>query len=216
MEQLISDDIRKEITKRFDALENPVKIVYFTQKHECDYCKETHQLLEEVSGLSDKISLQVLDFVENKDLAEKYKIDKIPATIIMNGEDHGIRLYGIPSGYEFSTLLEDIVMVSKRDSMLSPDAKELLSKVQEPVHIQVFVTPTCPYCPQAVLLAHQFALENDKITADMVEATEFPHLVQRYGVMGVPKTVANDQDAAEGALPELNFLERVLQAASQK
>jgi len=216
MDQLISDDIRKEIKKRFSELQNPVEIVYFTQKTECDYCKETHQLLEELSSLSDKISLQVHDFVENKDLAEKYKVDKIPATIIMNGEDHGIRLYGIPSGYEFSTLLEDIVMVSKRNSMLSPDAKELLSKVQDPVHIQVFVTPTCPYCPQAVLLAHQFAMENDKITADMVEATEFPHLVQRYGVMGVPKTVANDQDAAEGALPELNFLERVLQASGQK
>ncbi|MCB0294595.1 MAG: thioredoxin family protein, partial [Calditrichaeota bacterium] len=110
----------------------------------------------------------------------------------------------------FSTLLEDILLVSRRDSRLSPETRQQLAEVTEPTRIQVFVTPTCPYCPRAVVLAHQFAMENDLITADMVEVTEFPHLAQRYGVRGVPKTVANEVSVAEGALPETHLLNNLL------
>ncbi|RMG27296.1 MAG: glutaredoxin, partial [Methanobacteriota archaeon] len=149
-------------------------------------------------------------FVNDKEVAEKYGIDKIPATIIMGDKDYGIRFYGIPSGYEFSTLLEDIIMVSHRDSGLSPKTREKIAAIDTPLHFQVFVTPTCPYCPRAVLLAHQLAMENDNIVADMVEAIEFPQLSQKYHVMGVPKTVVNDQDLAEGAMPEEMLVERLL------
>ena len=72
----------------------------------------------------------------------------------------------------------------------------------KPALIQVFVTPTCPYCPQAVNLAHRLAVENDLITADMVEVTEFPHLATKYHVMGVPRTVISDMIHFDGAVPE--------------
>jgi glutaredoxin-like protein len=205
---------RVEVKRRLEALTQPVKIINFTQKMECQFCKETRQLIEEVAGLSDKITLEVYDFVENKDKAEEFKIDKIPATVIMGEKDYGIRFYGIPSGYEFSTLLEAILMVSKRDSGLSKDTRKKLADLKKELHLQVFITPTCPYCPGAVHLAHQFAMESDKIVADMVEAIEFPHLSQEYGVRGVPKTVANHQSAADGAIPEEHLLMRVLAIAN--
>jgi glutaredoxin len=78
--------------------------------------------------------------------------------------------------------------------------------------MQVFVTPTCPYCPQAVLLAHKMALESDLVTADMVEATEFPHLSMKYSVMGVPRTVINETVHMEGAAPEPLLLAKVQEA----
>lgn len=64
-------------------------------------------------------------------------------------------------------------------------------------------------------LAHQFALESGLITGDMVEATEFPHLVQRYGVRGVPKTVVNETVFIEGAVPEDAYLSKVLEAIAR-
>ncbi|RMI19222.1 MAG: glutaredoxin [Calditrichaeota bacterium] len=205
----LKEQDRIEIRKRLEGLQNPVKLVFFTQELECMYCKETHQLLQELAELSDKLTLEVYNFAIDREMAEKFSIDKIPATVVMGEKDYGIRFYGIPSGFEFSTLLEDILMVSRGDSGLSEETRKALKAITTPVHLQVFVTPTCPYCPQAVYLAHQFAFESDQITADMVEATEFPHLAQKYRVMGVPKTVANDRDVVEGAAPEPMLLERL-------
>lgn len=207
---MIQERDRQEILKYFEELVHPVKIVNFTQAFECQYCRETRQLLEEVAALSDKISIEVYDLMKDKDQAQKYRVEKIPATVIMGDKDYGIRLYGIPSGYEFTSILQDILMVSKRDSGLSAGSKQKLAAIQEPVHLQVFVTPTCPYCPQAVVTAHQIAFESDKVTADMVEATEFPQLAQRYQVMGVPKSVINETNFINGAVPEEHFVDHVL------
>ncbi|MCI0444663.1 thioredoxin family protein [bacterium] len=59
-------------------------------------------------------------------------------------------------------------------------------------------------------------MENDFITAESIEATEFPDLSRQYRVMAVPRTVINDKVAIEGALPESIFIDRILQAAAQK
>ena len=133
---------RNEIKKRLAAMQQPVKIVNFTQKFECDSCQETRELMEELAALSDKLSLEVHDLVEAKDQAAMYNIDKIPATVLVGEKDYGIRFYGIPSGYEFATLLDDLVMVSKRDSGLADDSRKKLAALTTPLHLQVFTTPT--------------------------------------------------------------------------
>lgn len=196
----------------FENMKDKVKLIMFTQELECQYCRETRQILEEVAELSDKISLTIYDFQKDKEIAEKYNIDKIPATVIEGKKDYGIRYFGIPSGYEFSSLLEDIVDVSRDESGFSPEAKELLAKIEKPLHLQVFVTPTCPYCTKAVRLAHKAAIENENITADMVEATEFPHLSMRYNVRGVPRTIIGEDYPIEGAVPEMAFVEKMIEA----
>lgn len=208
---------KQEILERFKELENSVRLINFTQEIECEYCRETRQLLEELAGLSDKISLEVYNFVTDKEKADQFGVDKIPATVVMGQEkDYGIRFYGIPAGYEFSALLETVIAVSRGQSSLKEETRQALKQIQTPIHLQVFVTPTCPYCPRAVFLANQLAIESDFIKADMVEVTEFPHLAQKYRVMGVPKTVANDQDVVEGAVPEEVLLERLQQVLNQK
>ncbi|MCB0295023.1 MAG: thioredoxin family protein, partial [Calditrichaeota bacterium] len=104
----IHDQDRINIEKRFQDLDQPVRILNFSQEMECNYCKETRQLLEELAALSDKITLEVYDLIKDQAVAEQFGIDKLPATVVMGEKDYGIRLYGIPSGFEFSTLLEDI------------------------------------------------------------------------------------------------------------
>jgi len=213
---LLREEDKQHLINEFNALEAPVKMMVFTQEFECQYCKETRMIAEEVSALSDKISLEIYDFVEDGELAKQYNIDKIPATIIMRGgdepKDYQIRHYGIPSGYEFSTLIEDILMVSRAESGLAQETKDFLAGLTEPLHFQVFITPTCPHCPRAVFLAHQMALESDMVRADMVEATEFPHLSMKYQVQGVPRTVINENTHIEGAAPEQMVLAKVKEA----
>lgn len=212
---LLKDKDKEIIRKKFEDMINPVKLVNFTQQIECNYCEDTRKIMEELSGLSNKISLEVYNFQIDKNKVNEYKIDKIPATAITGIKDYGIRYYGIPAGYEFTSLIEDMIDVSKGESGLSENTINKLSQIQKDVHLQVFVTPTCPYCPAAVLLAHKFAMVTDKITADMVEATEFPHLAIKYNVRGVPKTVINENYSVEGAVPEKMLLEKVLEAVNK-
>ncbi|RME74768.1 MAG: glutaredoxin [Chloroflexi bacterium] len=215
---LLREEDRQQLIKEFEALTEPVKLVVFTQEFECQYCTETRMIAEEVAALSDKISLEVYDFVKDREIAEQYGIDKIPATVIMRGgdqpKDYGIRYFGIPSGYEFSSVIEDILMVSAGDSGLSQQTKDFLAKLDKPLHLQVFVTPTCPYCPRAVRFAHQLALESDLVRGDMVEAIEFPHLSQKYQVHGVPRTVINETVHQEGAAPEPMMLAKLMEAVA--
>lgn len=138
----IRDSDKPFIKEKLKALRSGVALSYFTQEIECDFCRETRELLEELSALDDKIKLQIFDFKNNRAEVDKYGIDKIPATVIANGNDYGIRFYGIPAGYEFSSLLEAIVMVSQGESNLSAESKRLLKEIKTPVHLQVFVTPT--------------------------------------------------------------------------
>lgn len=209
---LLKEKDKEFIKKEFLRLKSDVTLIVFTQELECEYCRETRELVEEISALSDKIKSEVYDFAVDKEKIEEYGIDKIPAIVVKGVRDYGIRFYGIPAGYEFTTLIEDIIDVSNGESGLLNQTKEKISTIDKPVHIQVFVTPTCPYCPTAVRTAHKIAIENPLIRADMIEVIEFPHLAHKYGVMGVPKVVINDKISFEGALPELHFLQHVLLA----
>lgn len=209
---MLKDEDRKAVGKRFEGIVEPVKIVMFTQAIECEHCSATRGLVEELAGLSDKLSVEVLDFVKDKARADAYGVDKIPALVLLGDRDYGIRFFGIPAGYEFSTLIEDIVMVGKRDHGLPEDVVKELAKIDSPVHMQVVVSPTCPYCPRAVLAAHRFAMASDHIRGDMIEGTEFPHLVVKYGVQGIPHTIINEEHSFVGALPEAEVAKAVLKA----
>ena len=218
---ILKEREREQVQKQFEALGNPVKLVMFTQKIECEYCEETRMMVEELAALSDKVTTEIYNFITDKDVAEKYEVDKIPAIAILGvdragsspGEkDYGIRYYGIPAGYEFSALIEDIKAVSSGQSGLTEEARAALAQIDEPVHMQVFTTPTCPYCPRAVVLTHKMALESDQIRADGIEAIEFPHLAIKYQVQGVPRTVINETHFVDGAVPEPMMVEGVLKA----
>lgn len=207
----LDENVRAELKKQFSVITKKVKIVFFTQELECQYCKETREILTELTETSDKLSLVVKNLVLDKDEALKYGVDKIPATVLLdeNDKDYGIKFFGIPSGYEFASLLEDIKMLGTGITGLDPAVEESVKKIDSEVHMQVFVTPTCPYCPQAVITAHKFAYLNENIKSDMVEATEFPHLSNKYNVRGVPRTVINENTFLEGAAPEQMVLDKV-------
>jgi glutaredoxin-like protein len=146
-EKLLNQEVIRQVQDAFAQLKEPVQVLFFGKKEDCDYCDDALTLVEEVVGLSDKLSLAVYDIDEDAETARQYKVDKAPGMVIagLDGEqvlDYGIRLAGIPSGHEFSSLVHDLILVSGRDSGLNPKTRAYLSKLEKPVHLQVFVTPT--------------------------------------------------------------------------
>jgi len=147
MAQLLNADVVKQIEEAFAPMKESVELLYFGKKDNCDYCADTQQLLEELAPISDKLSLSIYDIEDDADVAEKFNVDKVPGIVIAakDGEtvsDYGVRFAGIPSGHEFTSLIQDILLVSGRDSGLSQAMRDFLKDLAEPVLMQVFVTPT--------------------------------------------------------------------------
>jgi glutaredoxin-like protein len=211
---MLPDDVKDQVRETLADLENPVHLVLFTQTLECMYCRENRQLMEDVAGLSNKVDVTVYNFVTDAEKAEQFGVDKIPATVIMGEEDYGIRFYGIPAGYEFTTLIHAIRMIGTAGSQLDDTTRQALDALTEPVHMQVFVTPTCPYCPQAVALGYEMAYASSNVRADGVESSEFPHLAVKYQVAGVPRTVINETTHLEGAAPPDMLLDKIQEAVA--
>ena len=214
---LIGPKEKEFLEKEFaDKLVNDVRLVVFTQETPCSFCRETVELAQDLAAINPKIKAEVYDFVKDQMKAHEFRVDKIPALAVIGKKDYGVRFYGIPAGYEFTSLIGSILDVSKGDSGLSPKNRELLKNVDQTVHIQVFVTPTCPFCPTAVRLAHRLAIESDMIWADMIESNEFIPLAQKYGVFGVPKIIINERSEIGGVVPEDLFVMHVMNAIARK
>ncbi len=211
---LLQEKDREYLKGEFAKMTEPVRLVFFTKDDGCTTCTDTLQLLEETAELGEKIELAVYEMGNDGGKAEEYGVERTPTVIVEGDRDLGIRFIGIPSGYEYSSLIEDIIDVGTGKTSLSAATKEELAGLDRPVHIQVFVTPSCPYCPRAVRTAHMMAIESEKVTADMVMANEFPVLANRHSVMAVPKVVINDGVSFEGAIPEEDFLSFVKQAVA--
>jgi glutaredoxin-like protein len=206
-------------------LQGPVTMDFFTRpassvrvpgQRECETCAQTQQLLEEAASLSEKITLRIHDVTADPLAAQEAGIsaDDVPAVVLRGAARGRVRLLGIPAGLEFWTLLRSLIDVARGETSLAPATKAALDGLAKDVHIRVFVTPSCPFCPRAAQLAHQMAVESRRVTADVVEAQEFPELAERYDVHGVPKIVVNETVQFVGAQPEASFLDHVLRAAA--
>ena len=141
--QTLKDRFKRE-------LKHDVTIRLFTQRtmgltipgRECRYCEDTQKLMEELTGISPKLHLEVTDFYSQAEEVKEAGVARIPALILTTNGARNIKFYGMPSGYEFASILEDIVTLSRGVSPLSVETRKKLKKIDEDVHIQVFITPT--------------------------------------------------------------------------
>ncbi len=195
-----------------------VKIDYFTErdlgltvpgKQPCRYCKPTGEMLQEMAGLTDLISLRT-HFVEDKPEEQAtYGVERVPGIVLRRG-DVFIKYYGIPAGSEFPAFLECIVDLSRDESLLSAQSVASLQTLTRDVTVQVFVTPTCPYCPAMMRIAYQMAMASSHVKAETIEINEFPDLAQMYGVQAVPLTVIDARFAIPGMVNESQFVEQLI------
>ncbi|MEM3781372.1 MAG: thioredoxin family protein [Candidatus Micrarchaeaceae archaeon] len=200
-----------------NKLQSDANIMLFTSaKGDCQLCEKTAELLDELAKLSNKIKVKRYDINANAKEAKFLGVDKVPAIVLGGRKIYSAYYFGMPYGHEFGALVSDIIEAASGKTSLKESTKERIKSVNSKLDIKVFVTPTCPYCPAAVHMAHQFAIENSNIRSSMIEAAEFPELAEKYEVMAVPKVVINDSVQFEGAVPEEAFLEYVESALGNK
>lgn len=215
---LLQPKDEQTLRERFQReLIDPVSIVLYTQTLNCPTCPDAEAIAREVTDLSDKIELVMKNPAIDREDSSAIQTDLLPA---WRFETENIRpnviYYGLPAGYEFSVLIETIIAVSRNQPKLEPSIIEKTRSLTEPVDIKVFVTPTCPYCPQMAFLAFQMAQINPNITANVIEASEFPAFSSRYQVRAVPRTVINDRFFFDGALPPEMLIEQLIELQNQK
>ena len=197
------------------SVNSAVRLVFFEQSIGCDACTPTRQLLEQLAELSPYVTVEAFNLVLEKDRAAQYAIDRVPAIVVCSPGRDRIRFYGAPFGHELMSLLEAIRLTASGESGLSEDSRARMAAMKKPVHLQVFFTPSCSFCPQMVNLANRLAIERSQITATAIDATQYPDLVRRYSVNGVPKTIINDALEIVGAASEKEVVEAVVQIAAE-
>jgi glutaredoxin-like protein len=219
MENYLDDELVSQLKQVFtENLREPVRIVLFNQSEHCDLCEETAHLLGEVAAVDARITVEQHALDLEPELGKQYNLDKLPGFVIagLEGEqvvDYGIRYAGVPAGHEFTSLINDIILVSQGDSGLDDETRAFLKELKQPVLLQVFVTPTCPYCPQSVNLAHAMAMESPLVQAEMIEATEFVDLSAQFNVSGVPQTTINaGRGTLVGSGPEELLVDEIKKA----
>ncbi len=145
---LLSPADQDKLREAFAEMKSAVKIVFFTQTLGCDTCLETRQIIDELPALTDKITIEEVNLVLDADKAKQYGVDRVPALAIVGRDEHGadrdsrIRFVGAPSGYEFISLVQAVLLVGGRAPSLSDENRRKLAAIAAPMTIQVYTTPT--------------------------------------------------------------------------
>jgi alkyl hydroperoxide reductase subunit AhpF len=140
---LIADDVASQLKEEFAQLVNPVRLAVFSQALADPESEQVKRLALELGALDPRLTVLSYNFILDTEQVESLRIARIPAIAILGAEkDYGIRMYGLPSGYEFGTLVDTILDVSRGESGLLAETKQALAALARPAHIQVFSTPT--------------------------------------------------------------------------
>lgn len=218
----LDEKIQAQVREMLAPLNKPVEIVVFTTSgielpgQEVGLQDETLGLLREIANLNENLSLEQRSIHADPE-AQSLGLSHAPTVLIREkGSDRSnIRFLGLPAGYEFGTMIETLLMLGTGESKLGEKSQAEVQKITTPVRLQSFVTPTCPYCPQAVLAAYKMAYHNPNVIAEGVEASEFPALSSRYNISGVPDTIISgaNQQRVLGGQPDRAFVEAALKAS---
>jgi glutaredoxin-like protein len=174
-------------------MQKGITVLLFTRMDE-PASEEARKLLEEVSALSDKITLKVFDFDKAFEEVKRYSIARAPAVTILGAKDHGIRYYGVPIEQEFETLIEWILRVSTGRGSLKEETVRELEKLDEMKKLTVLVTYACPHCPGVAQRAIDFAIASDKVLVDIIDIFEFPEVKKDFPVLvSTPKVFAGNR-----------------------
>lgn len=213
---MMDEETKQEVKKIFDSLAGEVKFVFFKENINCPSCPAAEDFLKELAALSANIKLEIYNKYIDEAKTSEYAPAQLPAIFVETAfSSKRVVFYGIPAGYEFVSFMEAVKSASSGKTELEPDTLEKLKALSGKVNIKVFVTPTCPYCPAAVVLAQRMAVASEKITAEMVESNEFPQLAAKYQVEGVPKIVINEKVHLVGAQPESVLAAAVVDASRE-
>ena len=215
MKQFLNEDVRKQLTEILTEMKDPVYVKVYVDSLKCDTCTETHQLIQEMSGLNEKINYELVETDGDKSIGAEYGIKMYPSIVVLDKdqEDKGVRFVGIPAGHEINSLLAALIDMSGKPLDLDEKTIEAIKAIDTETNIKVFVTLSCPHCPGAVTKAHRIAMLNPYIKAEMIEAQTFPQFSSKYNVSSVPKIVINETHDFVGNQPIETFIDTIAKAA---
>ncbi|PSR25759.1 MAG: hypothetical protein C7B47_11100 [Sulfobacillus thermosulfidooxidans] len=211
----LDEKLQQQVSQFLQDLKDPVQLLIYPGP-QSEYFQVFWDISQEVAQLTPLFSVATLDKAPELEPGHETGQSITGPIGILADKQHqetGIRYVGIPSGLEFGTFLEDIKALSTHHVTLSEKTQETLKQLGQPVHIQVFTTPTCRWCPRAVRLAHDMSLIQPHITADLIDSGTFNELAARYDVSSVPKSIFNGHVEILGAVPENEYLKGILNAA---
>ena len=214
-QDVLRERFAKELTGR-------VRVDYFTQRpsrviipgrEECALCEDGHTLLKEIASLSPRVALTVHDFEDEPAAAAALGVGRVPGIVVRGVTNRPLRFAGVPSGNQFPGFIETLINAAAGKAEFRPETLRALKKIRSDVFVQVFVAPTSPYCPPLARIAFKVGLMVPKVKVEVIDATEFPALVQRQGIRAVPTTFFDERLAVPGAMDEATFAQALLQAA---
>jgi thioredoxin reductase (NADPH) len=203
--EMASEAYLAQLKTTFEQLPNDIPLYLFTAKgHEDVFTNSNRQVIRAFRELTDKINLREYDL--DHELAKKWNVTSSP-TLLIAPERYSIRWLGAPMGEEARTFLEILILVGLGKSNLSDQSVNVIKKIDSARNIKVFVSPTCPYCPQEAVNAVKAAIEMPKtISLEIIDIQSEPELANQYAAQSVPQAFANDVLIGQGAQPEEVFI----------
>ena len=190
---LETDNTVKEVMGK---MENKVKVKIFTSENKCVACNEALGIIKELSKVSEgKLEFEHFNLEDDKEKCEEYDVSRAPTILI---PDFGIRYTGAPIGLETAPFVQTIIMASSGQTVLGDMVNDRLDKIKKKGKIRIIVTPTCPYCAQAVVLENSLAIMSENVDVEIIESYENPDLARKYNVTGVPVTIINEKKKMTG------------------
>ena len=182
---------------------------------ECAACGPVQELLEEVAGLSPKLTLETVDFYTNQADARASGIARIPGFTVGRAGESRMRYFGMPVQRQMPVFVSALIRASERSSPLKLETRRRIRRLKEDAHIQVFVTQDSEHCPDSAMAALAMAAESPKVTVDVIDVGTFPNLIDLHNIRGVPMTVINGRVSFTGAMDEALLLKQALRATGE-
>jgi thioredoxin reductase (NADPH) len=205
MEQAQMEQAQKEIAHLFEKLEEEIPIYLFAQPGTNDvFIDAARQAVRFFRQMTDKITMREYDL--GHELARKYEIHSSP-TLVLAPDKYNVKWLGAPLGEEGRIFMEALMLIGTGNSQLAPQAQQVVQRIDQPRNIKVFVSASCPYCPQQAMNTLKAAIENpEQISLEIIDIQANPELAQQYSAQSVPQTYANDILIAQGAQTEELFM----------
>ncbi|MFC1825078.1 FAD-dependent oxidoreductase [Thermodesulfobacteriota bacterium] len=194
-----------QLARAFEQMPHKVPIYLFAEKGQNDiFSNAARQVIQAFQQITDRITFKEYD-LDHK-LARKWDVDRSP-TILFDPDRYAIRWLGAPLGEEGRTFLEALLLIGFRTTGLGEQALKILQAIDSPRDIKVFVSASCPYCPQQAVNALKAAIINpERFSLEIIDIQCNPDLADQYAAQGVPQTYSNDMLIAQGAQSEELFV----------
>lgn len=186
---IFSPDMVAQLNAAFAKMENPLTLELHLDNGTVSV--ELKKYMEELAGLTDRLTLNIIENSEKSDLP-------FVRVIRSDGSFSGLAFHGVPGGHEFTSFVLGLYNASGKGQPIDRGVEEKILSINKQTNMKIIVSLSCTMCPELVTAAQKAASINDKITAEVYDVSHFPKLKEKYNVMSVPCLVINNNKVSFG------------------